>query len=111
MKKKSQPILNQDLSETLHSFAESESRVFREDKGTFYIGNDEIDPTLLSYLKDEAEIIQKTRLWEILSKSILNEAYHLSLIQSTSWDHVQFAKSLNHWNIFMQKVIHKLSKK
>ena len=111
MKKKSQPASVQDQSEVFPKFLDIESRVFTEHKGEIYIGTDKIEATLRSLLRDEAENLQKTRLWEILNASVLNEAYNLALLQSKNFDEVVSAKMLKHWSHFMLNVIHKLAKK
>lgn len=113
MNKKSSPSSpNPDLLDSsLPSFLEIQSKVFKEEKGKIFIGGHETDPALRSLLRDEAEALQKTRLWEILNASVLDEAYNLALLQSQDWTAVQFAKSLKHWSHFMINVIHKIAKR
>lgn len=92
-------------------FTDAESRVFIERGGTVYIGREPVTEQMRSVLRDEAEHIQSSRLWEILNASVLNEAYSLALIQSKDFDNVQFAKALHHWAHFMRNVVHTLAKK
>lgn len=107
MKKLSPPLQNQDQSPT---FLDTESRVFSVQNGKIYVGKEQVNEVLLSLLRDEAMNLKTTRLWEILNASILNEAYHLALIQSNDFEQVQFAKALKHWSFFMENVLHTLTK-
>jgi len=107
-KPQSQTSQSQDQSP---SYSSLEDSVFTVVKGKIYIGKTEIESTLRSVLRDEAENLNSSRLWEILNASVINEAYNLALIHSTDFDQVQFAKALKHWGHFMMNVIHVLSKK
>lgn len=98
-------------SERLPSFTEVEQHVFAERGGNVFIGGIEVTPQLRSTLRDEAEYIQSSRLWEVLNASILNEAYDIALIKSKDFDQVLSAKLLHHWAHFMRNVIHTLAKK
>ena len=93
------------------SFTDIESRVFTIKNGQIYIGTTLIDSTMRSLLRDEAENLKNTRLWEILNASIINESYNLALIQSKNFEEVTSAKMLRHWAHFMLNVIYLLSKR
>ncbi len=111
-KKKSQPLPNQDLlASSVPSYTEIQDHVFSVRKDGLYLGGNKIEPTLRSLLKDDAETIKNSRLWEILNASLLNEAFDLALIQSTDFEQVQFAKALKHAQHFILNVIFILSKK
>lgn len=92
-------------------FTDAGSRVFVKRAGTVFIGQEPVTEQLRQVLRDEAEYIQHSRLWEILNASVTNEAYSLALIQSKDFDSVQFAKALHHWAHFMRNVVHTLAKK
>lgn len=112
MKKKSfRPQSKLDQSENSTKFLDFQSFVFDEKGGDIYIGGEKIPENIRSVLRDEAENLKTTRIWEIMNASILNEAYNLALIQSKNFDEVQFAKALKHWSHFMINVIYNLSKK
>ncbi len=104
--------MNMDESEkSLPNFTETEEHVFQEKGGEVYIGGVKVTHEIRSLLRDEAEYIQKSRLWEILNASVTNEAYSLALIQSKDFDNVLSAKMLHHWAHFMRNVLHNLAKK
>lgn len=111
MKNKAQVPPDLAQSEALPKFSEIKAHVFREGKGTLFLGSEEITPALRSVLRDEAEYIKNSRLWEILNASVIDEAYNLALIQSKDFDHVEFAKAMKHWSVFMNTVIQKLANK
>lgn len=74
-----------------------------------YLGKEELLPDLRSLLKDQAKGVETSQLWEIMNASITQEAANLALIQSTNFNHIEFAKALHHWATFMRRVIHTLS--
>jgi hypothetical protein len=85
-------------------------RIFSVKNGKIYIGGEEITPELRDVLRDQARSLQTSQLWEILNASITNEAINLALIQSTNYDHVQFAKALHHFAHFIHNSVHTLAK-
>lgn len=98
-----------ESEDTVPHFLSVESRVFTCAKdGTIYIGKEKITNDLKATLKDDARFFEKSRLWEILNASAINEAYNLALLQSKDFEQVQFAKALKHWTHFMLNVIHTL---
>lgn len=102
MEQKSQPSLN---------YTEVESRVFSVEKdGSIRIGGQPIPPELRDILRGQAKFIQSSQLWEILSASTLNEAVNLALIQSKDFDHVQFAKAMWHYSLFITKSVDSIAK-
>ncbi len=112
MKKKSYPRQpKSDQSDILPKFLDVESRVFTVQGKDIYIGKEKIQPQIRSLLRDEAEVLKNTRLWEILNASVINEAYFLALDKSEDFKHVRFAKAMKHWSFFMMNVIHLLAKK
>ncbi len=102
-------------TEEVPSFTDIESRVFTSQGGSIFVGTEKVTEALRSTLRDEAEYIANSRLWEVLNASVVNESYRLALIQSGgSGDvekDVQFAKALHHWGHFMRNVIHILRQK
>lgn len=98
--------------ETLPDFREIEDRVFHVAKdGTIFVGREGLTEDIRSVLRDEAEYIKNSRLWEIVSASIEQEAIELALLQSSNFDHVLSAKQLHHFRHFVNNVIHILAKK
>ena len=75
-----------------------------------FIGGDEIKDVMRDVLRDEALYISRSRLWELMSDMILNEAATLSLVQATEWEHVQNAKMLYHWGHVFRNMLYTLSK-
>lgn len=96
---------------SLPNFTDVQNHVFEEKAGKIYVGGLEVTPDIRGILRDEAEYIQNSRLWEILNASVTNEAYTAALIQSKDFDAVLSAKMLHHWGHFMRNVIHILAKK
>lgn len=92
-------------------FAAVARNLFREKAGKFYIGNEEISKDIRSILRDEAEYLQRSKLWELLNNAIVNESAELALISSQSWEHVEVAKMLHHWGHVFRNIIAALAKK
>jgi len=87
-----------------------EKDLFSEEKGKILIGGEEPTDQLLQSLKNDAEYILRSRLWEILIVSAREETVKMFL-QSSNMEHVQFGKALRHWTNFMSSIIIKLGKK
>lgn len=97
--------------EKLPSFSSIEKKIFKKLKnGSLEIGGQEIHPDVRDILREQAKSLDTSQLWEILNASIANEAIDLSLIQSSNFDHVQFAKALWHYSVFMRKTVTTLAK-
>ena len=92
------------------NFYDIVNRIFREDKGTLYIGEVTISEEMRNQLRDEAQMIVRTDFWEIFNATLLNEAANISLIQSTDWNHIVTAKMLHHWVHVMRTMLKTLSK-
>lgn len=75
-----------------------------------YIGREKIAEDLRGALRDEAEYLLRSRLWDVLQASIEQEAINLALIQSAEWNHVLSAKQLHHYRHFINNVIHLLAR-
>lgn len=103
--------MKKDQSERLPSFTEVQAHVFAERGGKVFIGGVEVTPQLRSTLRDEAEYLQHSRLWEILNASLTNEAYDIALRQAVDMELVNFGKSIHHVAHFIRNVIHILAKK
>ena len=88
----------------------AETRIFAERAGKFFIGGVEIDTQTRELLRDQAQYLQTSHLWEILDATITNESAKLALIQSTDFDQVRSAKMLYHWNHVLKNMIHLLAK-
>lgn len=86
------------------------NRVFSEEKGQLLIGGRVMDKLLRDSLREEAKVIEVSRLWETLEATILQEASTMALIQSKDMEHVNIAKMLYHWSYVFKNMIHKLSK-
>lgn len=99
------------LERSLPSFTDIQDHVFKASGGIIHIGGEQIKDDLRSILRDEAEYIEKSHLWEILNASVTNEAYILALLQSEDFESVRFAKAMHHWSHFMRNVLHILAQK
>lgn len=107
--KKSQHSL--DLAQEEYcDFLDLESKVFLQKGESIYVGRELVNETMRSLLRDEAKNFKTTHLYEILNATITNEAANLALIQSSNYDHIQYAKALHHWNHVLKNMIHALSK-
>ena len=95
--------------EKLLKFNDAHFGAFREHKGKFYLGEIEMTPQELDILKRDAEMFLKTRLFEVLNRTIQDESYTMSLVKATEWDHVLSAKMLYHWNFVMVNLLIKLA--
>lgn len=111
-KKKSQTSLNQEESETSPkvNFNFANENVFTTKGDTVFIGRQPIDNALRGVLRDEALYIDKSRFWELLSASIIQESADMALLQSAEWNHVLSAKMLHHWMHVMRNMLHALKK-
>jgi hypothetical protein len=97
--------------ERLPDFSSIEKKVFKKLKsGSLVIGGVEIHPDIRDALREQAKSLDTSQLWEILNASLANEAIDLSLIQSSNFEHVQFAKALWHYSVFMRNVVAILAK-
>lgn len=75
-----------------------------------YIGKLKVSEQLRDILSDQASNFKTTNLYDILDATISEEASRLALIQSTNWNHIEYAKALHHWNYVMKNIIHSLAK-
>ena len=96
--------------EALTDFPTVEKRVFTEKDGVLYIGKVALPQQMRDLLREQAKYLQTSNLWELLDSTITNEAAHLALVQSTNFEHVQFAKALHHWNFVFKNMIDTLAK-
>ena len=94
----------------LTNFLELENKVFKQKGSNIYIGGVLVDEQMRGILRDQAKSFQTTNLYEILNATITNEAATLALIQSATFEHVQYAKALHHWNHVLRNLIHALAK-
>lgn len=93
------------------SYTSIKDSVLRFDAGKAFIGSLEIQPALLSVLKDQAYSFKTTQLYEVLIATIQDEAMRLALIQSTKWEDVNYAKALWHVQFVLDNIINTLGKK
>lgn len=93
----------------LLSFSDAHFGSFREHKGKYYLGENEMTLQELEILQRDAEVFLNTRLFDVLNKTIQDEAYSMSLIESKEWNHVLSAKMLHHWNYVLVQMIIKLA--
>lgn len=101
----------QDELQSSVSFSEIAEHVFGQAKnGTLLIGGQPIPAPLRETLRDEAEYIIKSRLWEILNAAVMNEEYRLGMLEAKEWEHVRFAKALHHWAQFFRNTLFTLAK-
>jgi hypothetical protein len=98
------------LSEELIDFSKTSKRIFSENKGVFYIGGLEINEQMRNILREQSNYILTSQIFEVLDATIVNESASLALLQSTNYEHVQFAKALFHWNSVLKKMLLKLGK-
>jgi len=87
------------------------NNLFVEKGGKIYIGGNEVPTTMRGLLRDEAEYIQNSRLWEIINATLINEASDIALRQSTNWEHVLSAKQLHHYVFVVKNILYKLAQK
>lgn len=87
-----------------------ESRIFSQQGESILIGGVKLPNEIRDILREQAKYLDSSQLWEILNASIADESVNLALIQSTNFDHVQFAKALWHYSSFMKKIVLLLSK-
>lgn len=87
-----------------------QSHIFQEKNGNIYIGGQLIDKQMRELLRDQAEYILRSDLWEIFNATITNEAANLALVQSMNWEHVNTAKMLHHWIHVMKNIVVLLGK-
>jgi hypothetical protein len=97
-------------SDVSPDFRTIESHAFHVDRGVIFIGKERIKKDFREVLRDDARFLQNSRLWEVFNATIINECADLALIQSTNFDHVEFAKALYHWRHVMENAIHTLAK-
>jgi hypothetical protein len=102
--------MKQEKLETLPDLSEIEKRVF-SNKGGISIGRVALTDEMRNLLREQANYLQSSQLWEILNASAANEAVNLALIQSEDFEHVKFAKALWHWSTFMRNIVLILGKK
>lgn len=110
-----QIFLEQDQQEiSRDDFISIESKVFLEKNGQIYIGGELVNETMRSLLRDQAENLKSTNLYEILNATIINESAQLALHQSGKSGDIKqdvlFAKALHHWNHVLKNMINALSK-
>lgn len=108
--KKYQKHLELDQSREQINFSSIQNRVFREENGQIYIGNEKITQEMRDLLREQAKYLKTSQIIDLLDATIINESSNLALIQSTNFAHVEFAKALYHWNIVFKNMILILSK-
>ena len=74
--------------------------IFSEKGNVLFIGGEPIKSEIKEVLKDQAEYLKTSQLYEILLATLKNEAGNLALIQSKDWDNVLYAKAMHH-NIYV----------
>ena len=92
----------QDQSEKLQTinFDILSKRIFSEKGNILLIGGEEIKPEVLEILKDQANYLKTSQLYEVLLATWKTEAANLALIQSKDWNNVLYAKAMHH-NIYV----------
>lgn len=104
--------MKQEKLEKLPNLAEIGKRVFHKAKdGSISVGGVVLSNEMRDLLREQANYLQTSQLWEILNASAANEAIDVSLIQSENFEHVQFAKALWHWSTFMRNIVLMLGRK
>ena len=88
---------------------QTEENLYRETPNGLYIGHNKIDDNFRRVLKDEANYILRSRIWEVLNDTVANEAAQLALQHSLNWEHVLSAKQLYYWQQAMSKIMQKLA--
>jgi hypothetical protein len=97
--------------EPLPDFSQVEARVLAFKAGRVFVGREEVTGQLRDILRDQAEYMLTSQLWELFNASLLHEAADMALVQSKDWDHVLAAKMLRHYQHYFQNVIHLLGQK
>lgn len=97
-------------SETSIDFVAAQKRIFTEKEGKIYIGGIEVTAQIRDVLREQAQYILTSNLWEVLNASIINESGNLALKQSKDFGHVRFAKALDYWRITFQNIVDTLAK-
>lgn len=91
-------------------FFSLESKMFSQKGDNIFIGGVLVTEQMRGILRDQAKSFQTTNLFEILNATITNETSNLALIQSSNFEHVQYAKALHHWNHVLKNLINALAK-
>ena len=97
-------------SENNIDYAALAARVFLQEKGKIFIGGEEMRPEFRNTLRDQADYILRSDIFELFQATLYNEAARLAL-QSTSDQQLQFAKALKYLNDTMRKIYTELAKK
>ena len=106
MKKKVSPITSKQVqSEELQT-----NNIYRNNKGILSIGGEKITEQMRSALKNDADYILRSRLWEILLATIENEAFTMGVHNSANWEHVLSAKQLLYWRQIFKEMLETLAK-
>lgn len=100
-----------DQLDTSLNLVELSKSVFDDNKGKLFIGGQEIPEHLRGALRDEADYLFKSRFYELLNATIINEAAAIALIKSENMEHVFSAKQLYHWNHVMKNMMIALAKR
>jgi hypothetical protein len=81
-----------------------EARLYSKgSEGQVLIGGETLKPEIRVLLKDQADNVLRSELYDIFYATIANEASRLAL-QSGSLEHLQYAKALKYWNDTMKKI-------
>ena len=99
-----------DQSEKLDNFFEISKLIYHKEVDGIAIGGEILTEELRDVLRQEAQYFERSRLWEILNATIVNESAQIALNQSTTMEHVHTGKMLYYWAKTFRKMITELSK-
>lgn len=91
-------------------FVAAAARVFKQNEDTkvITIGGYEVKNEIRELLREQADYLLRSEVYEIFEATLTNEAARLALA-SGNFEHVQFAKALQYWNATMKKIYVTLS--
>ncbi len=104
-------VLYQPMQEDFQpKFNKLNKNIFEIKGKDILIGGEIIKPEFLGILKEQAQYLSTSQLYEVYIDTLQNEAMNLSLIQSKDWEDVQFAKALWHCVFVLENMVNGLKK-
>ncbi len=74
------------------------------------IGGELLTEDLRDVLRQEAKYFERSRLWEIVNATVINESAYMALNQSSTMEHVYTGKMLLYWAQTFRKMVTELAK-
>lgn len=88
-------------------FINPETVLTKNSSGIVFLNGEKINPQELKLLRDEVKIIKQSKIWKILTDSLVDQARKVMFENCTSYEDLQCGK-LMLYNIEVQKNILKL---